>query len=186
MTERSEIDNNEYRQALNNSARLLSANRPGEAIAALQALHEKLSHDPDIAINMGGALILQCKWDQAVKVLLPAARSHLNNAMLWTNLAAAQLGRLETSGPRQQRKAIEAYEQALRADPKAPNVHYHLGLIYKEQGSLSRASALFQRALDINPNDKDARHWVDHLSKLIVAAAQESTPDAPPLADESE
>ena len=97
--------------------------------------------------------------------------------MLWTNLAAAHLGRLETSGPKQQQQAITAYEQALRADPKAPNVHYHLGLIYKEQGNLSRASALFQRALEVNPNDKDAQHWLDRLSEAIVAQA--STHNAP-------
>lgn len=181
----------EYRQILNASARLLQANRPGEAVALLEPLHSRLPHDPDLAINLGGALILQRKWDKAVEVLLPAARQHMGNAMLWTNLAAAHLGRLETSGPKQQRQAIVAYEQALRADPKAPNVHYHLGLIYKEQGNLSRAAALFQRALEVNPNDKDARHWLARMSELIVAqaAAEDSTgttgdTDSPTGADE--
>lgn len=176
----------DYRQALNASARLLSANRPGEAVVLLEPLHTQHPHDPDIAINLGGALILQRKWDRAVQVLLPAARQNMLNAMLWVNLAAAYLGRLETAGPKQQQQAITAYEQALRADPKAPNVHYHLGLIYKEQGNLTQASALFQRALEINPKDKDAKHWVDRLSKLIVAAAQPGTSDAQPPADESE
>ena len=186
MTEQSLPNRDEYNQALNASARLLRANRPGEAVAVLEPLHTQYPHDPDIAINLGGALILQRKWERAVQVLLPAARQHMKNAMLWVNLAAAHLGRLETSGPKQQQQAITAYEQALRADPPAPNVHYHLGLIYKEQGKLSQASALFQRALEINPQDKDAQRWLDRLSELIVAAAQESTPDAPPPADESE
>lgn len=170
-----------YRSALNASARYLHANRPGEAVAVLEPLLQELPNDPDLAINLGGALILQRKWDQAVKVLQPVARKHMQNAMLWTNLAAAHLGRLETSGPAQQRRAIAAYEQALRADPSAPNVHYHLGLIYKEQGNLSRAAALFQRALEINPGDRDARLWLDRISAQIVAAAQAdsgSTEDA--------
>ncbi len=161
----------DYRQALNNSARLLRANRPGEAAALLTPLHAQFPHDPDIAINLGGALILQRKWEQAVKVLLPAARQQMGNAMLWVNLAAAYLGRLETSGPKQQQQAITAYEQALRADPNTANVHYHLGLIYKEQGNLSRAAALFQRALEVNPHDNDARAWLDRLSERIVAQA---------------
>jgi predicted Zn-dependent protease len=186
MAERNEIDNQIYQMTLNASARALSANRPVEAIEVLKSLHTEYPHDPDIAINMGGALILQRKWNQAVRVLLPAARENTQNAMLWVNLAAAYLGSLETSGPKQQQRAITAYEQALRADPKAPNVHYHLGLIYKEQGNLTQASALFQRALEINPKDKDAQRWLDRLSELIVAAAQASTPDAPPPADESE
>jgi len=160
-----------FQQALNSSARLLHANRPGEAVAILETLHTQYPHDPDVAINLGGALILQGKWNRAVKVLLPAARHNMQNAMLWTNLAAAHLGRLETSGPKQQQQAIAAYEQALRADPNTANVHYHLGLIYKEQGNLSRASALFQRALEVNPNDKDAQQWLDRLSKAIVAQA---------------
>lgn len=174
------IPADEYRQILNASARLLQANRPGEAVALLEPLHSRFPHDPDLVINLGGALILQRKWDKAVEVLLPAARQHMGNPMLWTNLAAAHLGRLETSGPKQQRQAIVAYEQALRADPKAPNVHYHLGLIYKEQGNLSRAAALFQRALEVNPNDKDARRWLDRISELIVAqAASDNSPGAP-------
>lgn len=186
MTERPLPIKDDYSQTLNASARLLRANRPGEAVAVLEPLYTQHPHDPDIAINLGGALILQRKWDRAVKVLLPAARQHMKNAMLWTNLAAAHLGSLETAGPKQQQQAITAYEQALRADPKAPNVHYHLGLIYKEQGNLTQASALFQRALEINPKDEDAQRWLDRLSELIVAAAQASASDAPPSADESE
>jgi len=164
-----------FHQALNSSARLLRANRPGEAAVLLLPLHQQHPTHPDVAINLGGALILQRKWKQAVQVLLPAARLNMNNAMLWVNLAAAHLGRLETAGPKQQQQAISAYEQALRADPKAPNVHYHLGLIYKEQGNLSRAAALFQRALDVNPNDKDAKMWLERLSQLIVAQSAAQT-----------
>jgi len=181
----------DYRHVLNASARLLSAKRPGEALELLTSLHEKLPNDPDVAINRGGALILQRKWDMAVKALLPAARQNMNNAMLWTNLAAAYLGSLETSGPKQQQQAITAYEQALRANPQTSNVHYHLALIYKEQGNLARASALFQRALEVNPNDKDAARWLEHLSKLIVTTAQDDTSDlsssdSPPPTDETE
>lgn len=161
-----------YRATLNESARLLRANRPGEAIAVLEPLREDLPHDPDVAINLGGALILQRKWAKAVRILREAVERTPDNALLWTNLAAAYLGRLETSGPRHQARAIRAYEKALRLDPSAANVHYQLGLIYKRQGNLSRASALFQRALEINPNDRDARFWMDKLSARMVERAR--------------
>ena len=157
-----------YRTLLNESARLLRANRPGEAIAVLESLRADLPNDPDIAINLGGALILQRKWQKAVRILRKAVDVSPGNVLLWTNLAAAYLGRLETSGPKQQARAIAAYETALWLDPSAANVHYHLGLIYKQQGNLSRASALFQRALEINPNDRDARYWMDKLSAMLV------------------
>lgn len=161
----------EFRDTLNESARLLSQNRPGEAAARLEPLYAEAPDDPDVAINLSGAYILQRKWDKAVSVLTAAVEANPDNAMLWTNLGAARLGRLKLAGPKQQEQAMEAYWQALRADPHAPNVHYHLGLIYKERGELTRASAMFQRAVEVNPADKDARYW---LKRLTVAGLAES------------
>ena len=163
----------DYRTILNESARLLRANRPGEAIAVLEPLRADLPNDPDIAINLGGALILQRKWSKAVQMLKKAVDVSPENVLLWTNLAAAHLGRLETSGPKHQARAIAAYEKALGIDPSTPNVHYHLGLIYKQQGNLSRSSAMFQRALEINPDDRDARFWMEKLSDLLVERERE-------------
>jgi tetratricopeptide (TPR) repeat protein len=161
----------EFQNALNESARLLSQNRPGEALQRLEPLYVQAPEDADVAINLSGAYILQRKWDKAVTVLEEAVKANPDNAMLWTNMGAAQLGRLEVAGPKQQQRAVEAYWQALRADPYAPNVHYQLGLIYKERGELTRASAMFQRALEVNPGDKDARYW---LKRLSVAGIDDS------------
>jgi len=158
----------DFRSALNESARLLSQNRPGEALIKLFAIYEQAPTHPDVAINLGGAYILQRKWSRAVAVLSKAAEAHPHNAMLWTNLAAAELGRLELAGPQEQARAIQAYERALQADSEAPNVHYHLGLIYKERGELNRASAFFQRALEVLPADKDARFWLDQLAQQLT------------------
>ncbi len=169
----------DYRRILNESARLLRANRPGEAIAVLEPLQADMPDDPDIAINMGGALILQRKWAKAVDILKKAVVASPGNVLLWTNLAAAYLGRLETSGPKHQARAIAAYEKALWIDPSTPNVHYHLGLIYKQQGNLSRSSAMFQRALEINPNDRDARYWMEKLSDQIVEREREKNQNRP-------
>ena len=163
----------DYRRILNESARLLRANRPGEAIAVLKPLQAVMPDDPDIAINMGGALILQRKWSKAVQILKKAVDASPDNVLLWTNLAAAHLGRLETSGPKHQARAIAAYERALWINPSTPHVHYHLGLIYKQQGNLSRSSALFQRALEIDPNDRDARFWMEKLSEQLVERERE-------------
>lgn len=162
-----------FRLALNEGAQLLQQNRPQEALAKLLPLQEEAPDDPDVAINVGGAYILQRKWNRAVAVLQEATRRHPENVMLWTNLGAACLGRLETSGPRQQKQAIAAYERALQIDPKAPNVHYHLGLIYKERGEFNRSSAFFQRALEVNPADRDAQRWLDWLARALAAEQRE-------------
>jgi tetratricopeptide (TPR) repeat protein len=170
----------DFRNRLNESARLLSQNRPGEALTLLEPLYEQAPTQADIAINVGGAYILQRKWNRAVAVLSKAVEANPESVMLWTNLAAAQLGNLETAGPQQQERAIAAYERVLALDPEAPNIHYHLGLIYKERGELNRASAFFQRALEVHPNDKDARYWLERLANVVANAAadQESGDEA--------
>lgn len=167
------------RKALSESARLLHQNRPGEAAARLLPLHKQYPDDPDVAINLGGAYIMQRKWNRAVAVLKPAARRHPANAMLWMNLGAAELGTLELSGPQQQEKAIAAYERALEIDPAIPNVHYHLGLIYQRRGELNRASAFFHRALEVHPGDRDAQYWLDRLDEFQAEQAAGGAPEAP-------
>ncbi len=175
-------ESNEFQQQLNESAYLLRQNRPQEAAQLLEPLYEQAPSHPDVAINLGGAYILQRKWNLAVKVLGKAAVANPDNAMLWTNLGAAELGNIQTAGPKQQERAIRAYERALHADPTAPNVHYHLGLIYKDRNELVRASAFFQRALEVNAADQDARYWLDQLGKLIAKEqAERRQAEASPL-----
>lgn len=158
--------------ALRESARLLRQNRPGEAATRLLPFFHLHPAVADVAINLSGAYILQRKWERAARVLRTAVEANPHNAMLWANLGAAELGVLETSGPQQQERAITAYENALKADAGAPNVHYHLALIYKERGDLTRAAAFFLRALEVDPKDRDARNWLAQLD--VGAAGQEA------------
>ncbi|MBP7962377.1 MAG: tetratricopeptide repeat protein [Caldilineaceae bacterium] len=158
--------------ALNESAHLLQANQPVQAVALLHPWHVRQPTHPDLAINLGGAYILQRKWDMAIDALEAAAQAHLDNPMLWTNLAAAYLGALETASPKRQGQAIAAYEQALAADPQAPNVHYHLGLIYVEQRAWVKAQSYFQAALAVQPQDRDAQRWLDRIAAMLSAKSE--------------
>ena len=162
----------DFQTIINDSAKLLQQNRPGEAVGLLEPLYKETPTHPDVAINLGGAYILQRKWDRAVRVLAKAAEANPENVMLWINLGAAHLGNLQTAGPKQQARAIQAYERALHIDSAAPNVHYHLGLIYKERGEFNRATAFFQRALEVRPSDQDARYWIDKLATFQAQAAE--------------
>lgn len=155
-------------QTLSMSVRLLSQNRADEALEILVPLHELSPNNMDVAINLGGAYILLRKWRKAIRILEPASRQYPDNAIIWTNLGAAYLGRLETAGPRQQKRAIKAYKRAIKADPKVPNVHYHLGLIYADQKKLIPARDYFQQALDVNPQDRDAHRWLTRITRAIV------------------
>lgn len=163
----------EFNRTLAEGAWLLRTNQPAAAVDKLLPLYEQAPANPDVAINLGGAYILLAKWNKAVRVLSKAAELHPDNAMLWSNLGAAHLGRLELAGPQQQQRAIRAYARALEVDPTARNVNYHLGLIHKERGDLAEAIACFERELALNPADKDAHYWIDRLS------AQASPPATP-------
>lgn len=152
----------------------------------LLPLWEMAPTNPDVAINLGGAYILQGKWNKAERVLSRAAELHPDNVMIWINLGAAHLGRLELSGPKQQERAIRAYERALALDPRAPNVHYHLGLIHKDRGDIDQAAYAFERALEVDPADRDAKYWLDWLARQrqaradAQAAGDDAAPDAAP------
>ncbi len=147
-------------QLLNEGARLLRSQRPGEALPLLQQAYELLPDDPDIAINLGGALVMANKWNKAVTFLEQAVQQHPDNARLRLNLAAAYLGRLELSSRSRQDQAIEAYKKAIELDPVAPSAQYNIGLIYAEQESWEQAADWFQAAVRANPADQDAAYWL--------------------------
>jgi tetratricopeptide (TPR) repeat protein len=103
-----------------------------------------------------------------VPVLEAAVELEPNNAMIWTNLAAAYLGKLPFATAERREKAIVAFQRALALDPHAPNVHYNLGLIHAEAGDLDLARDQFEAALAADPNDRDARHYLEQLACLAA------------------
>ncbi|MEM7131132.1 MAG: tetratricopeptide repeat protein [Chloroflexota bacterium] len=173
------MDENEFRSTLIKAARYLQQNHPAEAIMMLTPLHDQDPENLDVAINLGGAYILQRKWFKAVSILEPASKTYPDNQMVWMNLAAAYLGTLELSGPAQQQRAIDAYEKVLAIDSRAQNVHYHLGLIYKDQHKYEQAKRYFQEAIQVNPADRDARLWLQRMDGALAELAAGIDPSVP-------
>lgn len=147
--------------------RLLVAQRPAEALAPLRQAHEWAPDDPDIAVNLGGALVAASKWSKAVQFLEEAVNRHPDNARLWLNLAAAYLGRLPFSSHQAQERAIAAFERAIEIDPAIPNAHYSIGLIYAERQDWQQARAWFQQALETHPQDQDAATWLGRVEAVL-------------------
>ncbi len=153
------------RRLVSEGARLLSMRRPGEAAEKLVEARRLDPRNVPAAINLGGAYILQGKFKQAVPVLEAASQLEPDNVMVWTNLAAAYLGKLPFASEEDQDRAIAAYERALAIDAQVPQVNYNLGLIYLERKDFRRAGAHFRRALDTDPNDRDARRYLEQLQR---------------------
>ncbi len=153
------------RQLVAEGARLLGERRPGDAVAPLAEARRLDMANVPAAINLGGAYILQGKFNQAVPVLEAASQLEPENVMMWTNLAAAYLGKLPFATPARQEKAIGAYNRALELDAQVPHVHYNLGLIYLERKDLQNAAAHFSRALETDPHDRDAQRYLDRIQR---------------------
>ncbi len=168
----------EFYRLLNEGAKLLARRQAKEAAPLLEKAYYLNPDNVEVKINLGGAYILQGRFQDAIPILEEAAEQAPDNPMVWTNLAAAYLGHVEHASPERQEAAIEAFKKALAADPKAPHVDYNLGLIYMHRGDLPTALAHFQRALEVNPEDKDAAHYVRTLqARLSAEAAQDASVD---------
>jgi len=146
----------QYYRQMREAAALLSSGDGKNAAVLLERLYELRPDDIDVATNLGAAYILSKQYKLAIPVLEAAANA-ADSAVAWVNLAAAYLGTLQLSTREQQDKAIAAYERALELDPRYPNAHYNLGLIYEHRRDWANARRMFEQALRVNPADNDAQ-----------------------------
>jgi tetratricopeptide (TPR) repeat protein len=148
---------------LNLGAKLLEEGKAQDAIAYLEDAHRLDSESVPGCINLGGAYVMVGRHKEAIPLLEAARDAEPQNAMIWVNLGAAYLGNPVLATSEQQLSAIAAFEKALKLNPAAPNVHYNLGLIFVDRGDTDLAVAAFRRAMQIDPFDQDARHWLRRL-----------------------
>ncbi|MBE7471838.1 MAG: hypothetical protein DPW09_13350 [Anaerolineae bacterium] len=139
-----------------------------KATRFLERAHQMEPDNQDAALNLGGAYILAKKFAQAVAVLEPLSERVPHNPMVWTNLGAAYLGNPILAKEAEQLRAIAAFERAIELNPIAPNVAYNLGLVHLDRRENERALHWFQRAVQANPHDRDARRFVEQLSEEEV------------------
>lgn len=151
--------NSKFGQAI----RFLYQGRVQNAILLLEPLHQQAPDDLEVLKNLGAAYIIRKRYDEARLLLERAVSLSPNDSDLWINLAAARLGELQKSTVEQQNLAIDAYKKALSVNPEAPNVHYMLGLVYRQRKEYLPAIAHFSMALDQDPNDTDARNMLADL-----------------------
>jgi tetratricopeptide (TPR) repeat protein len=153
----------EARRLLKKGARLLREGKSTDAIDFLERADRLDPGNVPVLLTLGGAYIMAGRHRDAIRPLEAARDAEPQNAMLWINLGAAYLGNPVLATPDQQLKAIQAFEQALELDPAAPSTHYNIGLIRVDRGERELALEAFRKALQVNPLDSDARHWIGKL-----------------------
>lgn len=168
-----------FYELLGEGTQALQQGRVIEAMDLLEQAYELEPEHPDLLLNLGGAYILGKQWKKAVAVLEPLSERQPSNPMVWTNLGAAYLGNPVLATDEKQQRAIGAFKLAIALDPKAPNVAYNLGLIYRDRKEYEEAISWFKRALESNPSDKDARKFIARLSQELESGGSASNEEHP-------
>ncbi|RME98292.1 MAG: tetratricopeptide repeat protein [Chloroflexi bacterium] len=154
---------NTFTDLLRQGTRALQQGKIEQSRKLLEKAHRLDSDHPDVILNLAGAYILSKKFKEAAALLEPLSERDPNNPMIWTNLGAAYLGNPILAKDEHHQKAIAAFKTAYWLDPQTPHVAYNLGLIYRDRKENDAAVDWFKRALQANPNDKDAKHYIEQL-----------------------
>lgn len=125
----------------------------GDFGRAVAAYRECLRLDPQNAVvlkDLGAALHLANRSEEAIKVLQLALRMNPRMAEAWRNLGVIQ------SSLRDWEAARECFMKAVEADPAWLEGHRYLSVALEECGTLEQAAAASRRALEANPDSKPA------------------------------
>ncbi len=122
--------------------------------------------NPMIEANLGGALIEQGRFEEAIPWLAKAP--YFAEAQLNWGVAAQGLGRLE--------EAAEHYRRAVELRPGMARAHYLLGNTLNAQGRRTDAKAELEAALRLDPESPFA---MNDLAWILAAAPEPALRDGP-------
>jgi len=159
----------QFQRQMNQASYLLTRGDGKGALPLLERCRALFPDDVDVLSNLGGAHILAGEFEAAVTVLERAAELAPRNPAVWSNRAAAYLGKLYTANRERQDRALDAYRRVVEIEPHYPNVHYHMGLIHVERREWQDAHGAFSMALESNPNDEDARRMLARVTLVLNA-----------------
>lgn len=137
------------------------ASESGEAKSAEAYLRRAIELKPEGFLShfaLGGLLARQARFEEAQRELLVARDiAPLTATRVLLGQVERELGEVG--------KAIEEFEEALKADPRSEEAHYQLGLAYLEKNRPGRALKEFQSSLEINPRRLEVQEAVRLLQK---------------------
>ncbi len=133
----------------------LLSTRPPDVEGATRYLTAAASLRPDSAgawINLGNALELRGRGNQASPLLEAAVAAHREAIRLQPGYAAAYSGlgnALKEQGKLDE--AVAAHREAIRLQPESPQAHNNLGLTFKAQNKPDDAIGRFHEAIRLDP-----------------------------------
>ena len=130
----------------------------GDTAGAIEEFEASLAIRPNAAAYYNLAQIASAKGDrvQAVDLYRKALTANPNDLEANINLGALLL----ESDPAE---AIPLFQAAAKQKPNLSLIHFNLGIAYEKLSRREEAIAAFERTLEIDPSDAEAR---EHLSDL--------------------
>jgi tetratricopeptide (TPR) repeat protein len=131
----------------------LRLERPADAVALLQPLDAENSNDMDFQFVYGSALIGAGKRLEGAERLEHVAKSQNRaDAYLLAGINRLQLNDFE--------RARKDLDEALRLDPKLPNIYTLAGTARDKTGDYASAEPAFREALKIDPESFEANLYL--------------------------
>ncbi len=134
--------------------------RKGDAKGALPFLSQALALEPsnfECRINMGVALYLLRRYDEALEHFRFATALDPQNATALLNLAAT------CDALEQLDEALKALQKAAHLFPDMPDVHYNLAVALAKKGDADAAIAQLRLELERNPTHPHALQLMQKL-----------------------
>jgi len=104
---------------------------------------------PEAKANLGSALLMMGKIDDAILQLEESLKENPKNPMGWNSLGNA------LSQNTQLKQAQTAFERAIELAPQYLNAINSLGVLLNNMEERVKAIKIFEKGLKIDPNDKD-------------------------------
>ncbi|HKB11872.1 MAG TPA: tetratricopeptide repeat protein [Vicinamibacterales bacterium] len=142
----------------------LETGRAADAVAHLAASARLRPDSAPAQFNLGTALTIAGRLDEAIDCYRRALAIDPNYALAHNNLGNALLARGHAD------QALDHFREALRLDPSNAEAHYNVGSVARARGDLAGALDRFRRALALRPD------WVPAIASLAWLLS--TAPDA--------
>jgi len=151
-----------YEQAISNDPHYVPAyygmavlhfSKTGEYELAIQALDRGLAANPGNAFlkaNLGNVIARQGRIDEAIEILEEVVLNSPDNSFAVDFLSLLYLHQHRFD------EAAEAARRGIELEDKT-YLHLYLGYIYQAQGQLAEATGELERAVELDPEDYEAR-----------------------------
>ncbi|MCZ6665925.1 MAG: tetratricopeptide repeat protein, partial [Gammaproteobacteria bacterium] len=121
-----------------------------EALDLLMPIYEDGTEDPDVCNNIGSALIMLGKIDEAEKYILRAQELDPNRWEFNSNIAGLHLHREDLDG------AIKVFLRLKKKYPDEPRTIVDLGMAYMRQGRSEEAMKEILEVIEAHPDNDPA------------------------------